>query len=579
MEYINISHKRDHEYKIHAVSSEQHESHSVFNVQREKGHWSSRKSDENMQEYIILDFQGNVTVDFVEMAPSPSGAKTFPRDFRFEGSLDGNCWMVIHTEKKLELDDEPYRLDIPLTLVRYLKILIITNQQQDGKYFSEIGRIRAGVAGVAEIRASSVAAKDRGTDCLLADTPDSYWESEPKSHAEKETLTIDLGTIYHVNRIILGSASRGFPENIFIETSSDNNVWMPLLEEKNFKAQGEQEVFLEHRHHAGAVHPHRGEKHEIPGRKYGVQLSLLEISAAPFNPFHTHNIGDLTPYASIFQAGIVRLAKDGDDAPGTGVQANDRRLRDATAIFKGIVQLAEDGADAPGLAVQASDSRLRPATDLKHGTARLAHNRETKAGTVVQGKRFPAPGGDAEQFRHRQALPRRHVQGQRCGHRQRPAPAQGNGGILRDQQARGRRVDRAGNGGTGERPAPPELDDRLSGDHRAGGRRRGREGVVVQGNDKRIKDASTQAKGIVELAEDGENKAGVAVQGRRPATQGRLHAGKRHRGTGGGRREQGRRRGAGKRPATQGRHRGRHRHSPACGERRDEGRRRRAGER
>jgi hypothetical protein len=97
MEYINISHKRDHEYKIHTVSSEQHESFSVFNVQREKGHWSSRKSDENMPEYIILDFQGDVTIDFIEMAASPNGAKTFPRDFRFEGSLDGNCWMVIHT--------------------------------------------------------------------------------------------------------------------------------------------------------------------------------------------------------------------------------------------------------------------------------------------------------------------------------------------------------------------------------------------------------------------------------------------------------------------------------------------------
>ncbi len=36
---------------------------------------------------------------------------------------------------------------------------------------------------------------------------------------------------------------------------------------------------------------------------------------------------------------------------------------------------------------------------------------------------------------------------------------------------------------------------------------------MVQGNDKRLKDATTAAKGIVELAEDGETKAGVAVQG------------------------------------------------------------------
>ncbi len=40
-----------------------------------------------------------------------------------------------------------------------------------------------------------------------------------------------------------------------------------------------------------------------------------------------------------------------------------------------------------------------------------------------------------------------------------------------------------------------------------------KEGVAVQGSDKRLKDATTIAKGIVELAENGEDKEGVAVQG------------------------------------------------------------------
>ncbi|MBN1496341.1 MAG: hypothetical protein JXA07_06200, partial [Spirochaetes bacterium] len=40
-----------------------------------------------------------------------------------------------------------------------------------------------------------------------------------------------------------------------------------------------------------------------------------------------------------------------------------------------------------------------------------------------------------------------------------------------------------------------------------------RAGVAVQGSDRRLKDATTTAKGIVELAEDGETRAGVAVQG------------------------------------------------------------------
>lgn len=40
-----------------------------------------------------------------------------------------------------------------------------------------------------------------------------------------------------------------------------------------------------------------------------------------------------------------------------------------------------------------------------------------------------------------------------------------------------------------------------------------RAGIVVQGNDERLKNASTDYAGIVELAEDGETRAGVAVQG------------------------------------------------------------------
>ncbi len=40
-----------------------------------------------------------------------------------------------------------------------------------------------------------------------------------------------------------------------------------------------------------------------------------------------------------------------------------------------------------------------------------------------------------------------------------------------------------------------------------------KEGVVVQGNDRRLKEATTSSKGIVELASDGEDREGVVVQG------------------------------------------------------------------
>ncbi|OHD66651.1 MAG: hypothetical protein A2176_05145 [Spirochaetes bacterium RBG_13_51_14] len=513
MEYINISHKRDYEFKIHTVSSEHHESYTVFNIMRDKGYWCSRKSDENMTEYIIIDLQSAVTIDYIEMAASPNGPKTFPRDFRFEGSLDGDCWMVMHAENKLELESDRYRLDIPLAIVRYLKILITAHQQSDEGFYSEIGRVRTGIAGVSTIRSSGASSADRGPDAVLKDDPETYWESEPKSHAAKESLLIDMGKLFHINRIILGSASKGFPESFYIEASADNNVWMPLLEEKNFKAQANKKYYWKTDITPAQYVRIEAKGVKYPEGKYGVQISHVEISAAPFNPFHTHNIGDLTPYASIFQAGIVRLSKDGDDSPGTAIQGNDRRLRDASAIFKGIVQMADDGDATKGLAIQASDSRLKQATDLKPGIVRLAHDRETKAGSAVQGSDSRLRDATTENFGIVKLCP--------DGMYKENAAVTGNDSRLHKAAVESYGICRlAPEGGTASGTAVQANDKRLreatttfkgivelaeDGEDVAG--------VAVQGNDRRLRDATTTAKGIVELAEDGEDAAGVAVQG------------------------------------------------------------------
>ncbi len=513
MEYINISHKRNHDCKIHAVSSEQHESYSVFNILQKAGYWCSRKSDENIPEYIILDLQKNSTIDYIEITASPNGTKAFPADIRFEGSLDGESWMVLYVEKKLVLDSDTYRLDIPLTLVRYLKILIITSHQNEGKFYSEIGRINTGIAGISEIKASSVSSSGKATENLLIEDPEKIWESELKSQSAKESLFVDLGKIFHVNRIIIGSASRGFPENFYIETSSDNNVWMPLLEEKNFKPQVIKKYFWN-----TDIRPARFIRIEAKGvkypeGKYGVQLAHLEISAAPFNPFHTHNIGELTPYASIFQAGIVRFAKDGDNAPGIAVQANDRRLRDASSIFKGIVQLADDGDTSKGLAVQASDSRIAPATDLKSGIVRLAHNRENKPGVVVQGNDSRLQEATTGNFGIIKLCP--------DGMYKENAVVTGNDPRLRKATSSAYGIcklaaDGADTSGSVVQANDKRLRDATSvykGIVELAEDGETKVGVVVQGNDKRLKDASTSAKGIVELAEDGEDNPDVAVQG------------------------------------------------------------------
>ena len=513
MEYINISHKRAYDCKIHAVSSEQHESLSVFNILSEAGHWSSRKSDENMPEYIVIDFSGIVTINVIEMEPASHGSDAFPIDFRFEVSLDGEYWMVLHEERSYEPDGETYRLDLPLTPARYLKILITANRRINGKYYSEIGRFRAGIAGAASIDSSSSASKDHSHAALLDGNPDTWWESGRSQLPQKEWIRIDLGALCHINRIILASHEEGFPEHFSFETSPDGDVWKPLLEEKSFKAQERKKYFWN-----TPITPARYLRIEARGVPFrdgscGVRISGLEISAAPFNPFHTHNTGELTPYASIFQAGIVKLAKDGDDAPGTALQANDRRLREATIIFPGIVRLAADGETADGAALQSSDSRIKPATDIRAGIVRLAYDREVKAGAVVQSNDSRLQEATEESFGIVKLCPN--------GIYRENAVVTGN-----DERLQKAGIDRYGicilaeDRGVKPGTVVQANDSRIklattltSGIVELAEDGEDAPNVVVQGNDRRLKDATTKSKGIVELAENGEDAPNVAVQG------------------------------------------------------------------
>ncbi len=513
MDYINISHKKDHDYKIHSVSSEQHESLSVFNIQRPDGYWSSRKSDENIPEYIILDFQATTTIDYVELSASPNGAKVFPRDIRFETSLDSECWMVVHTENKLVLDSDTYRLDIPLTPARYLKILIISSPQHEGKHYAEIGGVRTGIAGILDMTTNGTSCTEGGPWNLLSADDNAVWETDLKATTGKESLIIDLGKVFHVNRIILGSASKGFPENFFIETSPDNSVWLPLLEEKNFKSQVNKKYFWNTDIRPARYIRIEAKTVKYPEGRYAIQFTSLEISAAPFSPFHTHNVGELTPYASIFQAGIVRLAKDGDDSQGAAIQGNDRRLRDATSIFKGIVRLAEDGEDEAGLAVQASDPRIKPATDLKPGIVQLAHNRETRPGVVVQGNDSRLQEATVDNFGIVKICP--------DGMYKDTTAVTGNDSRLHKSTVEAYGICRLANDGERTPGAVVQANDRRLVDATTVNRGivelaedgEDSQGVAVQGSDRRLRDATTTSKGIMEFAEDGEDSSGVAVQG------------------------------------------------------------------
>ena len=56
-----------------------------------------------------------------------------------------------------------------------------------------------------------------------------------------------------------------------------------------------------------------------------------------------HSYSPSLPLASTLHSGLVRLATNGEAKEGVALQANDRRLLDATTERKGIVELASDG--------------------------------------------------------------------------------------------------------------------------------------------------------------------------------------------------------------------------------------------
>ena len=549
MKPVNVSLRTMRGGAISAFSSQLDDAHPAAAVLEDDGYWSSQKSNSMVPEYITIDYGDIVPVDRVEIDASPAGRVTFPHDFRLELSVDGAVWRVVRSERKYEMEDGPaYRLDLPLALARFIRLYITRPRKTGTKYFSEIGAIRAGIGGAREVSASSHSSYEHAPRLLLESAGASFWESEVRTGASREHVEIDLGRTLHVNGVWLASAGmipHGFPENYSIEVSADRTVWAPLVEEKFFSAQPATTYF-----HEAAVTPARYVRVEmstvlIESRTFGARLAGFAVSAAPFEFTHTHNIGELTPQASIFQAGVVRLARDGDDSLGTVVQASDRRLRDATTVFKGVVRLAEDGDDRPGLAVQSSDSRFKPASELRPGMVRLAYDRESKPGIAVQandsrlaeatensyGTVRLCPDGVYSEMsvvrgadsRLKKATTMAHgiCRLAADGENNPECVVQGNDRRLRDGTTINKGiVELAEDGEDRENVAVQGNDRRLkdAGDSSKGILRFAKDGedsplAAVQGSDRRLKDATTTAKGIVELAEDGEDRECVAVQG------------------------------------------------------------------
>ncbi len=512
MDYINISKRKIYIGKIHSFSSQLKETNSIYNIVSDVGFWSSEKNSFPKAEYFIIDYENPVFINFIELLFSPNKFEFFPKDFRIESSLDLDTWEVLYNERNLEIEAPSYILDVPLTRTRYLKIYVASPRMTEPPFFSEIGKCQAGIKGIQSIRATSCSSPECDVSNVLDDKPSKIWKSDEKSNSTRESIHVDLGNIFHINRLSFGTADELFPDTLFIETSPDDTIWSPLLEEKNFIAEPHTRYFWNI-----DITPVRYIRIDVrtvsKNDSYSAKISSIDIDAAPFNPFHTHNIGELTPYASVFQAGIVKLSRDGEDIPGTAVQASDRRLRDATTIFKGIVQLSEDGDDSKGLAVQSSDSRLKPATDIRPGIVRLAYDRETKSGTAVQGNDSRLREADEKNFGIVKLCPN--------GEYREGSVITGNDSRIQKATAKSFGICRLADDGSVEPLTAVQGSDRRLRDSTTTAK-----GIVelaedgedapdraVQGNDKRLKDATTLSKGIVELAENGENAPNRAVQG------------------------------------------------------------------
>jgi len=543
MEFINICQRKFYKGKIHSSSSCESDSTSAEKILSEDGFWCTKKRSAGIKEYVVIDYEKETAIDYIKITASSNGASAFPSGFRLEGSNDAEVWTVLYSETNTSLDSNVHEVNLPLTVIRYLKVLITDPAVLGSNYYSEIGKVEAGIFGVEEIKASGYSTGN-GPENLFIDNS-AFWETEQAAAGTMENVLIDLGKVCCINRIMLASSIDGFPETFHIETSVDNEIWITLIHESGFEAEPNKRYSW-----LTDIRPARFVRFEAPAKKFltgkcGVRVGEIAISAAPVNHLHTHNVGDIAPHASVFHAGMVRLARDGESEPGRVVQSTDARLRDASTVFKGIVQLANDGESRPGIAVQSSDSRIQPASEMKPGIVRIAYDRETTPNAAVQASDSRLQHANEENFGIVKICPdgeyREHsvVSGNDSrlqkatttsfgitilaedGGDKQGTVVQGNDRRIKDATTYSKGiVQLAGDGVFVEGAVVLSTDRRLKdattvskGIVELAEDGEDCSGVAVQGNDRRLKDATTSVKGIVELAEDGEDREGVAVQG------------------------------------------------------------------
>ena len=544
MKYITISKSEILSGDIALVSSENDTTTLAHNILKPGGLWRTERRNSAVNEFVIIDYGQPSAVNFIELIGVSDTTETFPKDFRFEHSDDMQTWHILHTEIGYEPDGKSCFIYLPITVFRYLKLTITKPGFFNERYYVEITSLNAGIGGINDVTVSSSIDNEHGPHKLFDGKQDSFWASSIQTGSASENIKIDLGNPYTLNQLILSSTNMGFPEDFHVEVSLDKELWTTLLEVKRFKAEANKRYYWDINVIPARYIRLEAENVRLQSGQFGLQISGIDICAAQFEGGHIHNIGESTLYASVFQAGVVKLAKDGDDTAGAAVQGNDCRLRDATTIFKGITQLASDGETEEGLVVQASDSRIKPASEDHQGIVRLAADSEMQPGAAVQGndsRLKPAttdhagivricPDGlysdqsviTGNDSRLHKATISNHgiVRLANDGENISGTAVQGNDRRLKDATTLAKGIVELAEDGETTADTVVQGNDRRLKDATTSSKgivelaEDGEEtaGTVIQGNDHRLKDATTSSKGIVELAEDGEVKAGTAVQ-------------------------------------------------------------------
>jgi hypothetical protein len=444
----------------------------VYSFKETIGEGVIKISDEGyLEEYIsakkdtpeieTLIFVSNDIIHFnqIKISEHPELSHLSPDTFRFEISIDGKVWEPILKETAFRFPKgRDHAWNFSLIAAKYIKFVCYNRNALNHQYQVAIGKIQICISGIVNIKVSSQLDRLWVKENLIDTRTEYGWSSALKKEDKKEFIEIDLGSVNRVNEIRMLSKNQKetyFPTSFSISYSDDNITWHNLLEENGFFA--EPGTWYRWRFYPLNIRYLRINIKENARTKEGKYISqIIELELyAEADPLEKKNLqiglSDI-PYASVLRSGIVRFALDGEVKEGVAVQANDRRLRDATTDSKGIVELASDGEDREGVVVQGNDRRLKYASEDLPGIVRFARNREEKPLYAVQSN----------------------------DDRLKPATTQSKGIV--------------------------ELAE--DGEDR--------EGVVVQGNDRRLKKATEHTYGIVRLCPKGEEISDAVVVGDDP---------------------------------------------------------------